>query len=103
MRDVSTGGPLDPITAIVAAPPPSMLPRVIRMVGRSLAVVGSLMLKTRLATFSTSGAGSLLMGPHKVCPRVSFFCWTQRVARSRQAHDEAGQAGGHVRPVAPSR
>ena len=31
------------ITAIIEAPPPSMLPRVIRMVGRSLAVVVSLM------------------------------------------------------------
>ncbi len=48
MRDVSPleDRYLDPIAAIVAAPPPSMLPRVIRMAGRRLADVGgSLMLE----------------------------------------------------------
>ncbi len=99
MRDVSTGGPPDPVKAVVAAPPPSMLPRVIRMVGASFTDVGSLMLAGFCVRPRTSFIGVTGLTP----PRVSFFCRLQRAAHPRHAHDEAGKAGGHVPPVAPSR
>ena len=101
MRDISTGEPPDPIKAIVAASPPSMLPRVNRMVGPSFTDIGSLMLVQLWARSRTYSSGSLERT--RPPPTMSFFCRLQRVAHSRHTHDEAGKAGGHVPPVAPSR
>ena len=90
MRDVSTGEPPDPIKAIVAASPPSMLPRVNRMVGPSFTDVGSLMLMLFWVRSRPSIIGVTGLPP----PSMSFSCRLQQVAHPRHAHDEAGKAAG---------